>query len=224
MIIRIAALALIGVGSASFAQEARIGSTSINLTAPRDQCALSNEKGEEARVVANLRELLAGRNQLLATYADCGELAQFRSGKLEGFDNFATYVTPTDILNAVVPADVLRKVCTGMRAKTDLDLAAIVQNRSVDMERLFQGVKINEIKFLGVLAEEPSICYTGQVQKLARASGVEKVQIAISTTLWLKQKLITYNLNAPYRSSDTISNLLSKHILNVTTLIAANQK
>lgn len=220
----LAALALIGVGWASFAQEAWIASTSIKLMAPQGQCALSNEKDEEARLIAKLQELHAKTNQLLAVYADCGELAQFRSGKLEMFDNFASYVTPIDARNAVVPPEILRKVCTGLRAKTDQDLAAILQRRNADIERLFQDVKINEAKFLGVLAEDPSVCYSGQLQKLATASGREKVQATIVAVILLKQKLITYLLYTPYRSADTIFNLLRKHKLNVDALIAANPK
>jgi len=227
MILRnsLAALVLIGAGWDSSAQEARIGAISIKLTAPQGQCELSNEKGDEALVVSKLRELTAGgRSQLLAIYADCGELAQFRSGKLEKFDTFSSYATPISTLNAVVPADVLRKVCTALRAKTDQGLAALLQERSADIERLLQGVKINEVKFLGVLAEEPSVCYSGQVQKLTTASNMEKLQVEILATILLKQKLITYKLYTPYQSSDTISNLLSKHKLNVVTLIAANLK
>jgi hypothetical protein len=215
----LAVLALIGAGSVSFAQEAWIGSTSIRLTSPQGQCEFRGKKEDEAHL-AKVRELLlSSGNELLGAYADCTQLAQFRSGKREEFNDFAQYVAPRGVINVVLPSEFMGEFCAEFRTKTDRDFAAILQNRSQDMERLFQGMKIDEAKFLGVLAEEPSVCYGGYLHKI---SGV--TQTAIFATILLKQKLITYQIYTAYRNRDTIFDLLNKHKLNVTKFIGANAK
>jgi hypothetical protein len=188
-----AALALIGAVSISFAKETRVGSTSIKLTPPQGQCELTGEKDNESLLVARLRDLLAKENQLIAMYADYEQLAQLRSGKRERFDDFAQYLVPTRVLNSDVPASVLGQICAVLRSKTDRDLAAKIEKRSSDLERLVQGVKINEIKLVGVLAEDATVCYSGQLQKFTD-TGTEIIQAAILATMLLKQKLMTYQI------------------------------
>lgn len=218
------ALAVICAASIAVAQEVNIGSTPVKLTAPQRQCQFSNDKGDEALVVGRFRELIARSNQLLAVYADCDELAQFRLGKLVTFDSYAEYFFPIKALNMAIPADAITKMCAVMRSKNDDDLAAIVRNSAPNIDRLFSGVKINEIKFLGVLAEEPTVCYSGQLSKITSASGEEKAQISVLAMILLKGNIMAYQQFAPYRSGDTILNLLGKNRANVAALIAANGK
>lgn len=218
------ALILVVTACVAAAQDVKIGSTSIKLLPPQDQCEVSDQKGNEARLLGKLRELLAGRNQLLAAYADCRQLADLRSGKRTTFDDFAQYMAPTNVLNEIVPAHAISKLCALMRTRGDQSLATIAQNRTSDIERMFPGLKMNEIKFLGVLTEEPSACYTGQLQKMTTEQGAEKVQVTVVATVMLKGKLFTYQQYGPYRGSDTISDLLRKHRASVAALIAVNTR
>lgn len=199
-----------------------VGTTPIRLTSPEGQCQLSDRNESEASLVNKLRGLFAGKNQLLAVFADCGELEQFRSRTLSQFDNYAQLVTPTSAMKARVPADFLKEFCAAMRTKTDQDLAAIAESRKPDIERAFKNAKLDEPKLLGVLDEVPTVCYTGQLARLTTESGVEKTQIGIIATAVIKGKLIAYQLYAPLNTNDTISDLLRKHKSNVAALIAAN--
>jgi hypothetical protein len=218
------ALAVICAASIAAAQEVNIGPTSVKLTPPQGQCQLSNEKGDEALLVGKMRELIARSNKLLAIYADCDELAQFRLGKVVAFDSYAEYFFPIDALKMSIPPDAITKMCAVMRSKNDDDLAAIMRNTAPDIDRVFPGMKINQPKFLGVLAEEPMVCYSGQLSKITSTSGEEKVQITILAMILLKGTLMAYQQFAPYRSGDTILNLLGKNRANVAALIAANGK
>ena len=49
----------------------------------------------------------------------------------------------------------------------------MLQKRT-DIERLLNGTKVGQPKFLGVLAEESTSCFFGQLSKFTTPSGTEK--------------------------------------------------
>jgi hypothetical protein len=217
------ALIIAGAASVAAAQETKIGSTSVILTVPQGQCQVGSEKGEASRV-EKLRELLAPENHLLATYADCNELTKSRSDDQAEVQNFAHYMVPTHTINQILPEGGLAQICGILRSRNEDFAASLLQGRAKDIERIFDGLKINESKFLGVLMEGPKVCYSGQIQKLSDGSGKEAIQVGINAMLEIKGKFVAYYLYAPNRDSDSISKLLITHQANVAALISSNSK
>ena len=110
-----------------------------------------------------------------------------------------------------------------MRASGVEKLATIMRDRASDIEKVFKGVKIYETRFLGVVAEDPVVCYTALLQKLVTDAGKEKTLIGISAAVNIKGKLIVYNLYSPYVNNGTIATMLDKHKTNVSAFFAANR-
>jgi len=109
-----------------------------------------------------------------------------------------------------------------MRAKGDERLAGIMRDRKSDIESIFKDVKINEMRFLGVLAEEADVCYTAQAQSFVTEAGVDKKQINISAATALRGKFVVFHLYAPFDGNTSVSKLLDQHKKNVAAFFAAN--
>jgi hypothetical protein len=94
-------LALLTTALAAIAKDVKIGATSIDLTAPSGYCELRENNANEARVLKGLQDTTI-RNQLLAAYADCQQLANYRPGKNPLLDDFAVYWTATSLMNVAL--------------------------------------------------------------------------------------------------------------------------
>jgi hypothetical protein len=215
--------ALLATVTVGVTKDVKIGPISVNLTAPSGYCELDDGNADDARLLQGLRDLFAGRNQLLAAYADCHNLTDFRSGKKPTLNDYAIYTTPVDALNSTVPVEAIKQVCTKLRTEGEQRLAKIMRDRASSIEEVFKGVKVNETRHVGVVAEDPTVCYYAQLQKLMTEAGTEKTQVGISAATVLRGKFIVYHLYSPYIGGDTVTALLAKHKTNVAALFAANK-
>jgi hypothetical protein len=150
-------------------------------------------------------------------------LANFRSGKAPGFDDFAQYFTQLSAVNAKFSPGVIKQVCAKMREQGEQKLAYLAQDSTRRIEEFVKGLKINETQFVGVVAEEAYTCYTATLQKFTLNGGNEKVQFNLSAVLVLIDKFVHYHIFTPYRGARTVSELLTRHKANVATLLAANK-
>jgi hypothetical protein len=198
---------------AASAKDVMVGSTSLNLTIPAGSCVVD----EDADRVKAFRSFLAATNQLLVSYAAC------QSNSSLSREDFAHYSVPVVAINVTLPADTIKQVCAVIRAKGDKKLARILQERALDFEKAFDGLKISETRSIGVVAEDSVVCYMALVQKLTTGGGIEKIFVGISATMNIKGKLILYNLYSPYVSSDTVTTMLERHKSNVSAFFAANR-
>jgi hypothetical protein len=198
---------------AASAKDVKVGSTSINLTTPPGFCELD----AGSTPVKGLRELLAAKSQLLAAYADC------QSNFSLPLDNFAHYSVVTGAINVILPADAIKQICASMRENGEKALTTFQRNRASDIAKIFDGLKISETRFFGVVAEDSVVCYTALVQKLLTETGVEKILVGISAAMNIKGKLISYILYSPYVNSGTVDTMLDKHKSNISVFFAANR-
>jgi hypothetical protein len=80
------------------------------------------------------------------------------------------------------------------------------------------------MKFLGVIAEDPLVCYAVMLQKMRTTLGTDKTQTIVFATIIISQKLVYYYLFAPYSNSEAIMKMLLQHRSNVARLQAANNR
>ena len=90
------------------------------------------------------------------------------------------------------------------------------------VEEAVRGVQINQVRSLGVVAEDANACYAALVQRLKAETGKEVTIFALFATTFVQGKLVLYYLYSPYRSAQTMTALLAKQKLNVAALLAAN--
>jgi hypothetical protein len=206
------------------AKDVKIGTTFITLPAPSGQCELDEGKPDEGRLIKGMQDLNAGRNQILASFADCKELANFRSGKETSLNSYAHYMAPIVGAANDAPVGLITQVCAKQRLNGDQRLAAVMRDYRSRIEDIFEG-KINETRFVGVVAEDqtPAVCYTAILSNVTTAAGTQKAQLGITAITVVRGKIIFYHLYAPFVGGDTFATMVAKHKSNVGGLFAANR-
>lgn len=221
----LALLACLVAGGAA-AKQVKVGPVPVDLPAPQGYCELESTQAADGRLITAIESMLTiTGNRLLAFSADCGELRDWRAGRRQLLDHMAQYQTvirlETEPLTG--PADVvISETCKAMRAKGEQILSGIVPNAKARAEEVLKTVKLNEMKFLGVVAEEPLVCYAALLQKFRTQAGTEKTQVAVFATKVVNGKLIYFYLFAPFVDGDTVAKMLAELRVNVGRLNAAN--
>lgn len=203
---------------------AQIGNVRLRLPPPANYCNLDPANASDANM-KNAVESALTTTRLLEMSADCDELANWRTGKQKLLDHFAQYQTLTSWENAPLPAapqEIISSSCDHLRRQGGEVLSTQQAGIAARVEQVLKDVKINEMKFLGVIAEDPLVCYAVMIQKLRTAIGTDKTQAIIFATTIVNQKLVYYYSFAPYSDSDGIMRMLLQHRSNVARLRAAN--
>src|ERR1700704_3483662 len=105
------------LGLPCLAKDAKVGQTSITLTAPPGQCELDPGQPSDASTLQAVRAAIGG-NTLLAMYADCKQLADWRVGKRGLLEDFAQYQVSSDATDMPPPPDpaqMLKQLCANLR-------------------------------------------------------------------------------------------------------------
>jgi len=228
MTIRSAAVLLVWclVAGAAMAKDAKVGTTTLTLPPPTDYCELDAAQPSDARMVTAVEGMLAPTgNRLLAISADCTQLADWRTGKRPLLDNMAQYQTLVAWENGPLPAApeaTIKEACNHMHAQGEQLVANMTPDIKARAEQVLKTVQVNEMKFLGVVGEEPRVCYAAMLQKFRTEVGTEKTQVTVFATTVVRSKLVYFYLFAPYVSGDTVTVMLAQQQAHVRRLHGAN--
>jgi hypothetical protein len=214
------------LGLPCLAKDAKVGQISITLTAPPGQCELDPGQPGDARIQQITESMLAGAgNRLLGFYADCKQLNDWRAGKRALLEDFAQYQTAIAVMDApapAVPAEAIKQLCSQQREASEKVVAGLATDMKARVEEAVRGVQVNQVRSLGVVAEDANACYAALVQRLKAETGKDVTIMALFATTLVRGKLVLYYLYSPYRSAQTMTALLAKQKLNVAALMAAN--
>src|SRR5262245_40279465 len=95
----------------------------------------------------------------LVISAECRQLDDWRAGRRPLLANYAQYQTRMALENSNLPAsptEVIKGTCAQMRAKGESFTTSITPDVQKRFDEVMKTVKINEMKFLGVLSEDLS--------------------------------------------------------------------
>jgi hypothetical protein len=165
-------------------------------------------------------------NRLLVISADCSELRDWRYGKRPDLDHVAQYQTIIELENQPLPdtpEKMTKNFCANMHATAMGSTVYIVPDPQERAERASKDLKLNEIKLLGTVAEDPAVCYTATMQKFQVDTRDETTQMTIIATTLVKSKVVQLYLFAPYTGGKTIAQLLAKQRSNVSQLQRTNR-
>jgi hypothetical protein len=215
-------MAFVATGAA---KDGRIGSATVALPAPAGFCELTEQDPSDARVL-NVLKGASSTNEILVMSADCGQLRAFRNSKGRLLDDFAQYQTPVASRDShFAPEDRPRLVgetCGELHAQGEKMLPGITADTNARLETVAKDIKINESRFMGVIAEDSRTCYFALLQKLQTELGTQKTQLVISAITVTQGKYVFYYLYTPYRNAETVTEALARHRRNVEALLAAN--
>ena len=208
---------------AALAVEADVGNAKISIPTPPGYCPLDRSLPQDQRLGKTLDELLAGQNRLLAFFAECKQFSDWRIGKRQFLDDYVEVQTPLGGMSSEVPGsaiDVVKKGCAEAGTQ-GLDLA---EEKALGdrITSVMKTVKQNEVKLLGVVAEEPNACFQALLQNLSVGVGVEKVQITVYGTSVVKGKFIYHYRFGLYDGQPSVARLLDEEKKNVAAFLAAN--
>ncbi len=207
------------------ALQARVGNAELSLPSPIGYCELDASISSDARMIKAVEGMLPKTNRLLAGSADCGQLIEWRAGKRQLLDDFAQYQTLVTFENQDLPVSgeaAIKETCAAMRSqgeKMTTDMMPEVKTRA---EQVMKDVKVNEMRFLGVISEDKLVCYAVILQKFKAETGTDKTQITVFATTILKGKIVYSYLFAPFAGGETVTQLLAKQKAVVAMLQAAN--
>ena len=227
--IRFATLLLLqcALSATAIAADVKIGEASIHLPQLPGHCEMDAVVAADARLIANLHSSLAKTgNRLLLLSADCAELRDWRNGKRLDLDHMAQYQTIIELENGPLPdtpEKMAKNFCANMNALAMQSMDYILPDPQERAERASRDLKVNEIKLLGMVAEDPLVCYTAAMQKFKVEAREETTQVTIIATTFLKSKVVQLYLFAPYAGGKTIAQLLATHRKNVSQLHRANR-
>jgi hypothetical protein len=214
------------LGLPCLAKDAKVGQTSVTLTAPSGQCELDPGQPSDARMLQITESTLASvGNRLLGFYADCKQLNDWRTGKRALLEDFAQYQTSIAAIDApapAVPAEAIKQLCSQQREASEKVVTGIATDMKARIEEAVRGVQLNQVRSLGVVAEDANACYAALVQRFKAETGKDVTIMALFATTFVQGKLVLYYLYSPYRSAQTMTALLAKQKLNVAALLAAN--
>lgn len=213
------------VCSPCLARDARIGQATITLTPPGGHCELDRAQPGDAPMLQAV-DTAIGSNKLLAMFADCKQHADWRAGKRGLLEDFSQYQVAAQAIDAppeAAPVQALKQLCATLRAEGERMMIGLAPDMKTRIEQAVRSAQVNQTRFLGVVAEEPTACYSAMAQRLKAETGKDVTIVGLFAATFVKGKSVYYYLYSPYRSAQTVTVLLAKHKQNVAALLAANK-
>jgi hypothetical protein len=221
----LALLAACALCSGAVAKRANVGPVAVELPPPKGYCELDEALPTDRRLF-DLTRTASPDTRLLAMSADCQQLRDWRAGRLAGLENYAQYQTVRAWESAPLPlpaAQLIEQTCTTLRAQGG-EIASrsgtIVQER---LTRALQEVKLNRVKFMGVLGQDPNACYAALLTRVKGENGREIEQATVFAVTIIRGKVVYYYLCARFAGGQTLTQMLSQLRVNVAALEAANR-
>ena len=207
------------------AQDAMIGDVKIALPVPAGYCQMLEAEPSDARMLGTIRKLLAGHNLLLAAYSDCGQLKEWRERKRDLIDDFSqaqTLESLKDKITPMTPEAAEQAICKEMSANGARYATGAKGDLEGRLAQLSKALKINETRFLGVIGEEPRVCYGAMLQKMHTQAGTDKVIVSAFGTSLIKGKIVYHYIFANDGGPGTVERLAAKEKAAMAAILAAN--
>lgn len=164
-----------------------------------------------------LKISLGKGNELILQFANCEELKMWRAGKLKFLKNYGSYQTSKGLKSIDMRGReraTIREVCNLYKKQG----AAQIQSLTQEIEhRLIEGLKfiqMNEMKVLGIVYEDETICTMAMYQKLRSDENTIKIQLTILSATILNGRLVFSYLYAPFDDKTKITKL-TKQMINL---------
>jgi GYF domain 2 len=204
------------------AQHLPIDALDLKFIPPSGYCYL--EQGQDSELLATVPSatLAHTSNRLLSVSAHCTELRQFRQRQRSALWHYSQYQVVRSMEAKPASAATVRAACEATREQSEKIASDLKNKTQAAFDAAKQNVKVDQMRPMGVLAEEPTACYVGQLQKATIAGATLEIAGVYAITT-LKERLIFYYIFAPYRGGQTFPEMLRRHQQNVIALLQANQ-
>ncbi len=222
-----ALLVLCAFATTALARQVNVGTVPIDLPPLPGYCELDETQPGDARMLAAINSMLEpSGNRLLAVSADCRQLDDWRNGRRRLLGSMAQYQTLRAWEHGSLPASpeqVIRSACAQFRAQGESIVSSMTPGIQARAEEVMKTVKVNEMKFLGVLGEDANACYASLLQRFRAETGDDVTQAAVFAATTIRSKIIYSYLFAPFEGGHTLDDLHARLRASVAALEAANR-
>ncbi|MFV0367202.1 MAG: hypothetical protein ACK5KM_01960 [Hyphomicrobiaceae bacterium] len=213
-------------GNISVAEQVNIGGTAVELVAPEGYCALEEAHAADQRLLGVVRIGIGATNRLLGMSADCDQLKKIRAGEQSFLVDYLQYQTLTQMMDEELPGEpdtFVKQVCHMLQTQGDQIMAKVGPVITKRIEAAIKNAKINSMNMVGVLAQEPEVCYFGAIIGGVSQAGNKLIQLSIGAVTVANGKLIYVFLYAPYESAQDVDAALTRHKKNVAAFRLQNK-
>jgi hypothetical protein len=226
-LLRIAALVLLtaGIVQQSKALEAKVGELRINLAAPKGYCPLEEQNPADSQVIAAIQQSVQGRNEALASFAECDRLKAWREGKADDLGDTADYQVSLRTKGQKVSAgQTIRSVCAEFRKNGKAiykQAEGELSKRLESFNALTGELKMNSPKMYGVLREDKTGCYIGVMHKIL-ANDKTHTLFIVQTITVVKGQVVFFNYTGAFDALPVIQRLLAVSHSTIEATLAQN--
>lgn len=193
------------------------------LPIPEGFCLLSEAEPMDREILDNTRKFNEGLNEVLAIFADCGELQALRS-RGRTLTNFGSYLL--GISGGSKPLNIARAKFTASVAdylRTNDPYATAAQDIKDRAARIGVLLEQEAMVSLGLIHHDETAVYTGVIMPdMAEGAGPGERGIVVTGITLLNSYPVSLNLNTDYRDADSIAPLLTTQRRNLQNLVKAN--
>jgi len=192
---------------------------SIDVVIPTGYCEAGGHPAE-AELVSRTREGIGNSNQILALFADCKELEDFRKGRRTMLDNFGQILAQTPkgklrALKGVSRSEFIRKMSGNAN-----DFTEAFKKAEARAKQYFPEYKSHEN--LGLLSTDSNELYVGLLMTHTDDSGRPRQIVGVVGMTLVKEFSITINLYQAYRNSPDLRGLLARQQSAMASFVRAN--
>lgn len=189
-----------------------VGGSSVKLLIANGDCALERSNPTDKRAIELVESLIAGNNQLHLSETSCGNLMDWRAGKLATLREYRQVQSGlalqkqnfTGQEKAVIAAN-----CNAIRKQGGALLDAAASSIKQRLEVAEKQALIQNLSLLGALDEDDYGCYVGLLIKGQTEQGAPKTQLCVFATTVLNGKMVFL-----YHYSDKLDEAEIDRLLN----------
>lgn len=192
---------------------------SIEAAIPAGYCEVGAHPAE-AEIVSRAREAIGNSNQILAMFADCKELEDFRKGRRTTLDNYGQILAQT-------PKGQLRALKGVSRSEYIQKMSGQAKNFPEAFKkaetRLKQSVPgLQPLENLGILSTDSNGLYVGLLMTMTDDTGRPRPIVGIVGMTLVREMSITINLYQVYRNSQDLRGLLARQQSAIANFVRVN--
>ena len=192
---------------------------SIEPVIPSGYCAVGGHPAD-TELVSSTREGIGTSNQILALFADCKELDDFRKGRRTMLDNYGQILAQTPkgqlrALKGVSRPDYIQKMSSGQAGFTDA-----FKKAEARAKQYVRGYQSHENP--GLHSTDSNGLYVGLLMTMTDHTGRPRPIVGVAGLTLVKELSFTINLYQAYRNTPDLRGLLARQQTAIASFVRAN--